>query len=898
MSEQKQKVHKTLRIQSKENIEIKRNSFAKTPNEREQADEQNTSFDQNDFKNIRNFRQGLIKSKMPKVNHVVIDAMKIEEDYEYTQKDLKENLDDWFQRTKSKLQENQENQNQFQLNDVKNQNQQKMLLETMKEKYKSPNIDSNIINQILKTDQKMQKEQNLNDRYNADSPIKNKSAVRNSFSYVQNEKNQDDYSDSRTRNSVFSSQPNFKGAKKTSVFNANAANTQGNICTSLTLLQQYNPNKEYINPELVKKKNIQKIVHSIIQDKMQKFMTKPKEYSEKFQGIKTTNDLGDSVQNETLKNFKNLRKYFNFGQKIDYDQLLAKILTNKQLPSKFFNFTEDEINPASSFKDVEPELLNRYLSINKAIEEKKSQQRVFRIEVAKWVQILKDNQSDLITTQNRQDELMQQYHILDKSIKRVQALQKSNAFKNKAQQKNKQQVEYNEGLQMELDKLNGSQQEHQHQYQKLQDKQKELEMIINTLNQDIEAMMSHIDNCDKEVEKLKLSRVNLKTYLSENYIKMLKKDLNTLPSAQKENISLVWVIKSMNSLGEAVERGDFPQFIDEQAIEFLQEAAQIEQEIDDLKSKIRNYDFTKFDLSQNKKNRYEKVIDNLNKNNTKQEIQKKLKIITEECLQVKKPIFQVNSDTKRHEIQWVSDTVNTGTMNSLNKYDVQDEDLQSAVHERQKIIEVIQEKQNHYQKLKDLELVRHIHQNEKREDPNLLRKLICLFGTIDGQNEFHNYTHLTQCFIKKMQENKNFSFMTSSRHFKIKAKTDNAKSLDRVHSSHDLKTEQNDNMSVASSKFTSSRQNLLNSTSITNLTDKYINTIKRGSNMNSNQLSIGSNLQIDAFDTFMGLKNRNLTSSYSNSRIGTSFNNFVTENKSNLYKPYQSTSLRNLSINF
>ncbi|EAR87936.2 hypothetical protein TTHERM_00010960 (macronuclear) [Tetrahymena thermophila SB210] len=897
MSEQKQKVHKTLRIQSKENIETKRNSFANTPKERDQGDEFNTSFEQNEFKNMRNFKQGLMKSKMPKVNHVVIDAMKMEEDYEYTQKDLKENLDDWYQRTKSKLKENQENSNSFQVNDVRNQNQQKMLIEGMKEKYKSPNVDSNILNSILKTDQKIQKGQNQIERYNEDSPFKNKQMVRNSFSYVQNAQINDD-SDSKSRNSVFSSQPNFKGSKKVSVFNANAANTQGNICTSLTLLQQYNPNKEYINPELVKKKNIQKIVHNIIQDKMQKFMNKPKEYSQKFQGIKTTNDLGDSVQNETLKNFKSLRKYFNFGQKIDYDQLLAKILTNKQLPSKFFNFTEDEINPASSFKDVEPELLSRYLSINKAIEEKKSQQRVFRIEVAKWVQILKDNQNDLITTQNRQDELMQQYHIQDKSIKRVQALQKSNAFKNKAQQKNKQLVEYNEGLQLELDKLNGQQQELSNQQQKLQDKQKELEMIINTLNQDIEAIMNHIDNCDKEVEKLKMSRINLKTYLRQNYVKMLKKDLSALPTAQKENISLVWVIKSMNSLGEAIERGDFPQYIDSQAIEFLQEAAQIEQEVEDLKSSIRNYDFTKFDLSQNKKNRYEKVIENLNKNSTKSEIQKKLKVITEENLQVKKPIFQVNADTKRHEIQWVSDTVNPGTMNSLNKYDVQDEDLQSAVHERQKILEVIQEKQRFYQKIKDLELVRHIHQNEKREDPNLLKKLICLFGTIDGSNEFHNYTHLTQCFIKKMQESKNFSFMTSSRHFKIKAKTENAKSLDRAQSSHDLKTEQNDNLSVASSKLTSSRQNLLSSTSISNLTDKYINTIKRGSNTNQNQLSIGSNLQIDAFDTFMGLKSRNLTSSYSNSRIGTSFNNFTSENKSNLYKPYQSTSLRNLSINF
>ncbi|KAL4499635.1 hypothetical protein ABPG72_017175 [Tetrahymena utriculariae] len=897
MSEQKQKVHKTLRIQSKENIEIKRNSFAKTPSEREQGDEINTSFEQNEFKNIRNFRQGLIKSKMPKVSHVVIDAIKMEEDYEFTQKDLKENLDDWFQRTKSKLKENQENSNSFQLNEVRNQNQQKMLIEAMKEKYKSPNVDSNILNSILKADQKMLKGQNQHERLNDDSPSKCKQEIKNSFTYVQNTQNNED-SDSRSRNSVFSSQLNFQGAKKISVFNANAANTQGNICTSLTLLQQYNPNKEYINPEQVKKKNIQKIVHNIISDKMQKLMAKPKEYAEKFQSIKTTNDLGDSVQNETLKNFKSLRKYFTFGQKIDYDQLLAKILTNKQLPSKFFNFTEEEINPASSFKDVEPELLNRYLSINKAIDEKKSQQRVFRIEVAKWVQILKDNQSDLITTQNRQDELMQQYHILDKSIKRLQALQKSNAFKNKAQQKNKQQVEYNEGLQLELDKLNGSQQGLQEQQQKLQDKQKELEMIINTLNQDIRAITNHIDNCDKEVENLKLSRVNLKTYLSVNYIKMLKKDLAALPTAQKENISLVWVIKSMNSLGEVIERGDFPQFIDEQAIEFLQEAAQIEQKIDDLKSQIRNYDFTKFDLSQNKKNRYEKVIGNLNKNNTKSEIQKKLKVITEECLQVKKPIFQVNSDTKRHEIQWVTDPVNSGTMNNLNKYDVQNEDSSSAVHERQKIIELIQEKQKHYQKLKDLELLRHIHQNEKREDPHLLKKLVCLFGTIDGQNEFHNYTHLTQCFLKKMQENKNFSFMTNSRHFKIKAKTENAKSLDRVQSSHDLKIDQNDNMSVASSKFTSNRQNLLNSTSITNLTDKYINTIKKGSSMSQNQLNVGSNLQLDAFDTFMGLKSRNLTSSYSNSRIGTSFNNFTNENKSNFNKPYQSTSLRNLSINF
>lgn len=42
-------------------------------------------------------------------------------------------------------------------------------------------------------------------------------------------------------------------------------------------------------------------------------MTKPKDYFDKYQGIKTTSDLGDTVHNETLKNFKNLRKYFKYG---------------------------------------------------------------------------------------------------------------------------------------------------------------------------------------------------------------------------------------------------------------------------------------------------------------------------------------------------------------------------------------------------------------------------------------------------------------------------------------------------------------------------------------------------------------------------------------------------------
>lgn len=45
--------------------------------------------------------------------------------------------------------------------------------------------------------------------------------------------------------------------------------------------------------------------------------------------------------------------------------------------------------------------------------------------------------------------------------------------------------------------------------------------------------------CERDTEQLKTSKQNLKNYLRENYIRMLKKDLNSVSSPLKENISLV-----------------------------------------------------------------------------------------------------------------------------------------------------------------------------------------------------------------------------------------------------------------------------------------------------------------------------------------------------------------------
>lgn len=64
--------------------------------------------------------------------------------------------------------------------------------------------------------------------------------------------------------------------------------------------------------------------------------------------------------------------------------------------------------------------------------------------------------------------------------------------------------------------------------------------------------------CDKDIEQLKVSKTNLKTYLRDNYIDTLKKDLNTIENSQKDNISLVWIVKSMNQLGEDVPKSCYP----------------------------------------------------------------------------------------------------------------------------------------------------------------------------------------------------------------------------------------------------------------------------------------------------------------------------------------------------
>lgn len=51
---------------------------------------------------------------------------------------------------------------------------------------------------------------------------------------------------------------------------------------------------------------------------------------------------------------------------------------------------------------------------------------------------------------------------------------------------------------------------------------------------------------------MKQSKANLQVYLRDNYLKLLKKDLMTISSAHRENLSLVWILKSMNLLGEGI----------------------------------------------------------------------------------------------------------------------------------------------------------------------------------------------------------------------------------------------------------------------------------------------------------------------------------------------------------
>lgn len=98
---------------------------------------------------------------------------------------------------------------------------------------------------------------------------------------------------------------------------------------------------------------------------------------------------------------------------------------------------------------------------------------------------------------------------------------------------------------------------------------------------------------------MKVSRGNLKAYLRDNYLRILKKDLNSINSSaaaaaaaasnesaqskssvssgakenpaknQKENLSLVWVVKSLRHLDEDVPKSALPQFLDDKSAEFL-----------------------------------------------------------------------------------------------------------------------------------------------------------------------------------------------------------------------------------------------------------------------------------------------------------------------------------------
>lgn len=51
-------------------------------------------------------------------------------------------------------------------------------------------------------------------------------------------------------------------------------------------------------------------------------------------------------------------------------------------------------------------------------------------------------------------------------------------------------------------------------------------------------------------------------------------------------------------------------------------------------------------------------------------------------LQVRKPVFQVDGDSKNLEIQWMVDNMNDTRSPSLNQEDLEDVEMQLAVQER------------------------------------------------------------------------------------------------------------------------------------------------------------------------------------------------------------------------
>lgn len=65
-------------------------------------------------------------------------------------------------------------------------------------------------------------------------------------------------------------------------------------------------------------------------------------------------------------------------------------------------------------------------------------------------------------------------------------------------------------------------------------------------------MEEQVEVCARETEHMKQNKASLQAFLKDNYTKLLKKDLSTLASAQKENLSLVWIVKSIHLLGDEV----------------------------------------------------------------------------------------------------------------------------------------------------------------------------------------------------------------------------------------------------------------------------------------------------------------------------------------------------------
>jgi len=73
---------------------------------------------------------------------------------------------------------------------------------------------------------------------------------------------------------------------------------------------------------------------------------------------------------------------------------------------------------------------------------------------------------------------------------------------------------------------------------------------------------------------------------------------------------------------------------------------------------MKNWDLSKADTQDKKRERKEKVLASLNKNIAKEEVFKKLKTIKQAGLKVTKPIFEIQENTHNYDIQWVNNPPN------------------------------------------------------------------------------------------------------------------------------------------------------------------------------------------------------------------------------------------------